>query len=155
MGRRVLVAGTFDLIHEGHIKLLWEAKKLAGEDGELVVVIARDENVKRFKGRYPVHRGSTRAYIVKNLKPVDRVLLGEKDPLASVLKIRPDIIVLGYDQWAEERWIMEELRKKGLNVRVIRLPKFGDSSSSSIVRKIIDLYCPPKEPNDGGREPIS
>lgn len=151
MGRRVLVAGTFDLIHEGHIKLLWEAKKLAGKDGELVVVIARDENVKSFKGRYPVYRETTRAYIMKNLKPVDRVVLGERDPLASVLKIRPEIIVLGYDQWAEEKWLSEELAKRGLKVEIVRLPRFGDSSSSFIIRRIVNLFCPSKESNYSDR----
>jgi len=141
MGLRVLVAGTFDIIHEGHIKMLWEAKKLAGKNGELVVVVARDDNVKRFKGRDPVLRESSRVYIVKNLKPVDRAFLGEKDPLESVLKIRPDIIVLGYDQWADENWLREELRKRGLDVKVLRLPRFGDSSTSSIIERVLKQFC--------------
>ena len=55
MGRKVVVAGTFDIIHEGHIKMLWEAKKLAGDDGKLIVIVARDENVKRFKGLSLIH----------------------------------------------------------------------------------------------------
>jgi len=141
MGLRVLVAGTFDIIHEGHIKMLWEAKKLAGKNGELVVVVARDDNVKRFKGRDPILRESSRVYIVKNLKPVDRAFLGEKDPLESVLKIRPDIIVLGYDQWADEGWLREELRKRGLDVKVLRLPRFGDSSTSSIIERVLKQFC--------------
>ncbi len=141
MGLRVLVAGTFDIIHEGHIKMLWEAKKLAGKNGELIVVVARDDNVKRFKGRDPILRESSRVYIVKNLKPVDRVFLGEKDPLESILKIRPDMIVLGYDQWADENWLREELRKRGLDVRILRLPRFGDSSTSSIIERVLKQFC--------------
>ncbi len=141
MGLRVLVAGTFDIIHEGHIKMLWEAKKLAGKNGELIVVVARDDNVKRFKGRDPILRESSRVYIVKNLKPVDRVFLGEKDPLESILKIRPDMIVLGYDQWADENWLREELRKRGFDVRILRLPRFGDSSTSSIIERVLKQFC--------------
>jgi len=141
MGRRVMVAGTFDIIHEGHIKMLWSAKSLAGDDGELVVVVARDENVRKYKKREPILEESIRAYIVKNLKPVDRVVLGEKDPIESVLKLRPDVIALGYDQWADENWLREELLKRGLNVEIVRLPRFGDSSSSSIVRRVIKLFC--------------
>ncbi len=148
MGRRVVVAGTFDIVHEGHIKMLWKAKELAGNDGELIVIIARDENVKRFKGRSPIIRESSRAYIVKNLKPVDRVILGEKEPLDSIVKLRPDIIVLGYDQWARESWLKEELRKRGLEVEVTRLPRFGDSSSSSIISKVIKLFCSFKKGED-------
>jgi FAD synthetase len=141
MGRRVMVAGTFDIIHEGHIKMLWSAKSLAGDNGELVVVVARDENVRKYKKREPILEESIRAYIVKNLKPVDRVVLGEKDPIESVLKLRPDVIALGYDQWADENWLREELLKRGLNVEIVRLPRFGDSSSSSIVRRVIKLFC--------------
>ncbi|RSN69012.1 FAD synthase [Candidatus Korarchaeum cryptofilum] len=141
MGRRVMVAGTFDIIHEGHIKMLWSAKSLAGDDGELVVVVARDENVRKYKKREPILEESIRAYIVKNLKPVDRVVLGERDPIESVLKLRPDVIALGYDQWADENWLREELLKRGLNVEIVRLPRFGDSSSSSIVRRVIKLFC--------------
>lgn len=141
MGLRVLVAGTFDIIHEGHIRMLWEAKKLAGKNGELVVVVARDDNVRRFKGRDPILRESSRVYIVKNLKPVDRAFLGEKDPLESILKIRPDIIVLGYDQWADEDWLREELKRRGLNVKILRLPRFGDSSTSSIIERVLKQFC--------------
>jgi len=141
MGRRVMVAGTFDIIHEGHIKMLWRAKSLAGDDGELVVVVARDENVRKYKKREPILEESIRAYIVKNLKPVDKVVLGERDPIESVVKLKPDIIALGYDQWADEDWLREELLKKGMNVEIVRLPRFGDSSSSSIVKRVINLFC--------------
>ncbi len=152
MGRRVVVAGTFDIIHEGHIKMLWKAKEIAGDDGELIVIIARDENVKRFKGRSPIIRESSRAYIVKSFKPVDRVVLGEKDPLDSIVKLRPDIIVLGYDQWAGEKWLKEELKKRGLEVEVIRLPRFGDSSSSFIIDRVIKLFCSFKKAEDRSRD---
>ncbi len=141
MGRKVMVAGTFDIIHEGHIKMLWSAKNLAGDDGELIVVVARDENVRKYKRREPILEESIRAYIVKNLKPVDRVVLGEKDPIESVVKLKPDVIALGYDQWADENWLREELLKRGINVEIVRLPRFGDSSSSSIVRRVINLFC--------------
>ncbi len=152
MGRRVVVAGTFDIVHEGHIKMLWEAKEIAGDDGELIVIIARDENVRRFKGRSPIIRESSRAYIVKNLKPVDKVVLGEKEPLDSIVKLKPDMVVLGYDQWAREKWLKEELKKRGIDVEVVRLPRFGDSSSTSIIKSIIKLFCSPKEAEDRSRD---
>jgi FAD synthetase len=139
-----MVAGTFDIIHEGHIKMLWRAKSLAGDDGELVVVVARDENVRKYKGREPILEESIRAYIVKNLKPVDKVVLGERDPIESIVKLKPDVIALGYDQWADEKWLKEELLKRGLNVEIVRLPRFGDSSSSSIVERVLNLFCSSK-----------
>ena len=52
MGKRVLCCGTFDYLHPGHISFLKQAARLGTE---LFVVVARDENVKRLKGRYPDH----------------------------------------------------------------------------------------------------
>ncbi len=141
MGRKVLAAGTFDIIHLGHVTMLWDAKRLAGDDGELVVVVAKDENVRRFKGRDPIVPQEKRLYVVSNLKPVDRAVLGKDNPLDSILEERPDVIALGYDQWAEEGWLKEELRKRGLNVEVVRLPKYGNQSTSSIVNRIVKMFC--------------
>ncbi len=141
MGRKVLAAGTFDIIHSGHVRMLWDAKKLAGDDGELVVVVARDENVRKFKGRDPIVPQEKRLYLVSNLKPVDRAVLGKENPLDSIVEERPDVIALGYDQWAEEKWLKEELRKRGLEVEVVRLPKYGNQSTSGIVSRIVEMFC--------------
>ena len=46
-GKRVLAAGKFDILHLGHLAYLEQAKKLAGDDGELVVIIARDNTIER------------------------------------------------------------------------------------------------------------
>ncbi len=145
MGKKVIVAGTFDLIHPGHVKLLQEAKKLAGEDGQLVVIVARDINVRRFKGRDPILSENERLEIVKNLKPVDRAILGDlSDPLIPIYREQPDLIALGYDQWVDERWLREELaRRWNLTPEVVRLDKFScrDDSSSEIIRKILSMFC--------------
>ena len=47
--RRVLASGVFDLIHDGHLRFLEEAKKMGGKGAELVVVVARDSTVRRLK----------------------------------------------------------------------------------------------------------
>ena len=143
MGRKVLTAGTFDIIHAGHVRLLLEAKKLAGSNGELVVVIARDENVKKYKGRPPIFTERERLFMIQNLKPVDRAILGDpKDPLSTIEKEKPDIIVLGYDQWATEEWLAKELMKRGLETKIIRMKKFEVevSSSSKVVERIMKLF---------------
>jgi len=48
----VMATGTFDIIHPGHGLFLKEAKKLGGENAQLVVVLARDSTV-RSKKEYP------------------------------------------------------------------------------------------------------
>ena len=47
--KQVVIAGTFDILHPGHVFLISEAAKL----GEVTVVIAQDENVLRAKA-HPV-----------------------------------------------------------------------------------------------------
>jgi len=136
---RILVAGTFDIIHIGHIRFLYAAKNLA-EDAELIVVVARNSTVKRIKKRKPVFDEKERLEIVKALKPVDKALLGNEnaDILEIVKQINPDIIALGYDQKISEEEILKWARRNGLKIKVIRLPKFCSRlDSSTKVREIV------------------
>ena len=97
MPKRVLCCGTFDYLHPGHKSFLNQAARL-GE--ELVVVVARDKNVERLKGRKPDHEEKIRRARVESLGIAQRVLLGyEGQNLLQVVRdIGPDIIALGYDQ---------------------------------------------------------
>ena len=95
--RRVLCCGTFDHFHPGHRSFLEQAARL-GE--ELCVVVARDGNVERLKGRAPDHDEETRLAAVRAQEIVHEARLGH--PGANLLKVvadvDPDIIALGYDQ---------------------------------------------------------
>ena len=97
MGKRVLCCGTFDHLHPGHAAFLRQA---AGLGGELVVVVARDENVTRIKGRGPAQDEETRRAAVADLKFVAEARLGNRgaDLLRAVTEVGPDVIALGYDQ---------------------------------------------------------
>jgi FAD synthetase len=137
---KIATFGVFDIIHKGHIRFLEECKKLA-RDGKLIVVLARDSTVLREKGIKPLMSEKERKYIVESLKPVDKAMLGNKGPdkLAIVEKIKPNIIVLGYNQEWNEKNLEEELKKRGIKVQVIRLKKYGNFSSSKIKRKISNI----------------
>ncbi len=97
MKTRVLCCGTFDFLHPGHIYFL---KKAAALGSELYVVIARDENVIKIKGKYPIHSEDERMEKIEELGFVDNVRLGYPGMnfLRVVTEIKPDIIALGYDQ---------------------------------------------------------
>ncbi len=130
---RVMASGVFDILHPGHVLFLQEAKKLGDE---LVVVVARDSTAKKFKHK-PIMPEEVRRFLVESLKPVDRAVLGHEDDMyKTVEEIKPDIIVLGYDQRFSEEEIEEECRKRGLDVKVVRLKKYGDSDLNG-TRKII------------------
>lgn len=134
MGKRVLAAGCFDLLHYGHLKYLEEAKKLGGEGAELVVVVARDATIMKRKGHSPVMNEEHRRALVESLKPVDRAFLGGPDlDTARVIKdVKPDIIALGYDQDDLAELVAREVK----SAKIVRLKKYGDVSSSTI-RKIV------------------
>jgi len=92
---RVLVFGTFDNLHPGHKFLLNEAQQC----GELWVVIGLDETVKRVKGFYPVQNQEERKQAVVEAFPNVHVLLGDsEDYFQPIRKIKPGLILLGYDQ---------------------------------------------------------
>lgn len=139
----VLTSGAFDLIHYGHIRLLEAAKKLGGPDARLVVIVARDETVKRLKGRRPTFPEDQRRALIEALKVVDEALLGYEDmDMATVIdKVRPDIIAVGHDQDDIESMVRRVIEEKGLDTKVLRIGKFVKSdlnSSSKIKRKIVE-----------------
>jgi len=136
---RVMATGTFDLLHIGHLYYLEEAKKLGDE---LIVVIANDETVRKNKHN-PVTPQEMRRKLVEALKPVDKAVIGYKnDFLKIVEEIKPDIIALGYDQKFDENKIKNALKKRGLNIKIIRCSKYsGDdlNGTRKIIRKIADM----------------
>ena len=138
MAKKVLVAGVFDLVHPGHLYFLQRAKEL----GEVYVVVARDSTVERVKGRRPIVPESQRLEVVRQLKPVDHALLGgEGDLLKVVEEVRPDVILLGPNQPFNESELKEELKRRGLEVEVVRLREAYRGcrlySSSMIVEEVL------------------
>ena len=139
----VLASGAFDLVHYGHIRFLEEAKKTGGEDSYLVVVVARDKTVERLKGRKPIIPEDQRRAVVESLKPVDEAILGFEDLSFedTIRRIMPNIIAVGYDQKNIEEEARKIIAKMGVDVRVMRVGRFGPSdldSSSKIRRKIFE-----------------
>jgi len=139
--KKVLIAGTFDIIHAGHIFFINEAAKL----GDVYAIVSTDKNAYRFKGQKPIVPEQQRLEVVKGLKNVKVAKLGrpDNDTLRTVEEFNPDIILLGPDQKYDIDTLREELKKKGLNrIKVERLEKYYDKyelhSSRLIKKKIID-----------------
>ncbi|MFH1663573.1 MAG: adenylyltransferase/cytidyltransferase family protein [archaeon] len=135
---RVLAFGTFDGLHPGHLHYLEQAKKF-GE--ELTVVIARDTRVKKIKLREPILKENERKKLIQALKPVDKTVLGNKNgAIFEVLKkLKPEVIVLGYDQQPSTEKLREELKKRGIKAEIKRVKALnaGKFKSSKLKNKII------------------
>lgn len=97
---RILVSGTFDDLHPGHHFLLSEALRRAqSANGELWVIVGRDRNVERLKGRAALQSEDMRRQAIADAFPDAHVILGDAtDFLKPVREINPDLILLGYDQ---------------------------------------------------------
>jgi FAD synthetase len=132
---KVLVFGTFDIFHEGHMDFL----RQAGKHGDFLrVVVARDVTVAKVKGRAPRYSEQERAATVQKSGLADEVVLGGlADKYDVVRGYKPDVICLGYDQ----KFFVGELRKKldesGLNrTKIVRLePHKPEIYKSSKLRK--------------------
>ena len=143
MKKRVVTAGTFDILHPGHYELLKFAKSLGDE---LIVIVARDETVKKLKGRKPIIPEEQRREMVEALKPVDKAILGSlKNKLEPILELKPDVIVLGPDQTTfDEETLKKELAKYNLHPEIVRFNNYRKCpfhSSFDIVKEIIRRFC--------------
>ncbi|MHA1259970.1 MAG: adenylyltransferase/cytidyltransferase family protein [Candidatus Heimdallarchaeaceae archaeon] len=133
----VMTGGTFDILHVGHIFTFQQAKLL----GDLLaVVVATDKTVEKRKNRPPTNPQKERVQIVRHIREVDAVILGdETDFMNSVDYIQPDIIALGYDQSHDEKNLYKTLSARGHgHVKIVRLKQYiAGKSTSKIMQDII------------------
>ena len=129
----VLAGGVFDIIHPGHIHTLNAAKALGGV---LVVAIATDKTAEKMKKRSPLHNQELRRELVSCLSMVDKAIVGHEDDIFQTVKeVKPNIIVLGYDQVHQEKFISDGCKRINLNVEIVRLESPVPHLSSSEIEK--------------------
>ena len=129
----VLAGGVFDIIHPGHIHTLNAAKALGGV---LVVAIATDKTAEKMKKRSPLHNQELRRELVSCLSMVDKAIVGHEDDIFQTVKeVKPNIIVLGYDQVHQEKFISDGCKRINLNVEIVRLETPVPHLSSSEIEK--------------------
>jgi FAD synthetase len=139
---KVMIAGTFDILHTGHLSLIHAASEI----GDLYVIIARDSSVDKFKGQKPIMPEKQRMEIIRNIKGVKHVELGsdKEDWLIRIVELKPDLFLLGPNQWGNENQYEEEMRKHGAQTIFRRLPhldtKYSLNSSTKIKEKILSCY---------------
>ncbi len=126
---------VLDLVHKGHLKMMENAKAIAGEDGKLIVGILTDEAVMELKPR-PIISFDERFDLANAIKYVDLVVAQETySPLPNVKKIKPDILMESSSHTDEA---IEDARKvmESIGGKVIVIPYYPSQSSTSIKEKI-------------------
>ena len=93
--KKIIVNGTFDVLHSGHLALLNYARSLGDF---LVVAIDSDQRVNKLKGPLrPINTQIERQELLENLRAVDEVKIFDSDQeLVDIIK-QCAIMVKGSD----------------------------------------------------------
>jgi len=116
--RVVFTNGCFDLLHQGHVRSLEQARSLGDR---LVVAVNGDASVRRLKGRErPLVPVRQRMELVAALECVDWVTRFDADtPRALIRAVKPDVLAKGGD-WTLAG-IVGRADVEGWGGRVVRL----------------------------------
>ena len=133
--KKIMCMGTFDILHPGHLDYFRQAKEYGDY---LIVVVSRDANVLKDKGRLPRFGEQERYARVAAQSIVDKAVLGnEDDKLKIVEQERPDILCLGYDQAVDETRLKEALAKRGFKPAIVRAKAYHpEKYKSSLLQQI-------------------
>jgi len=127
----IVVNGTFDILHRGHIEMLEYAKSLGDQ---LLVCIDTDRRVTELKGpTRPINNQQDRAFILQSLKCVDIVeFFDSTEELINIIEMyRPDIMVKGSD-YIGNPIVGESLCKE------IKFYDRTEHSTTKIIQRIIN-----------------
>lgn len=141
--RTVYTGGSFDLFHRGHVNLLRRCRKIAGDDGRVVVSLNSDELIIDRKGRCTVPY-EDRKIVLEACEYVDEVIenVGGADSKPAIISVGPDFIVIGMEKkYADQDsyykvmdFTQEWLDQK--EITLIYLPYTEGISSGQIRRKL-------------------
>ena len=126
----VIVNGTFDILHPGHIAMLNTARSLGDY---LVVCIDTDRRVKELKGdTRPINNEDFRRIMLHNIKSVDVVeLFDSQEELIKLFDMyKPDIMVKGSD-WKGKSVVAEQYVKE-----IYWYDRIEEYSSTDIIERI-------------------
>ena len=143
----ILAAGTFDLLHPGHLDYFEWAKR---HGDVLVVCVVGDKRTRRRKktGR-PIVKEEWRALMVSSLKPVDLVFISDRRPFEEeiIRAILPDVVVTPGDEPNKEKKaeFAAYFREKNPRIKLVMKNRTAfrrKSSTRSIIEKVRRL--PPR-----------
>lgn len=133
----VVVGGFFDILHNGHIKFLENAKKMGDF---LFLLLEEDAKAKKIKGENrPINSQKNRATILSSLQNVDYIVLlknmtnhSQYDKL--IIQIAPNVLATTYgDPYINHK----ERQAKQVNGKVICvIQRIAEYSTTKLIKKI-------------------
>jgi rfaE bifunctional protein nucleotidyltransferase chain/domain len=130
--KTIVVNGTFDILHRGHLDMLNRARALGDF---LLVCIDTDARVKELKGdARPINSEMDRILLLANLKAVDNVLtFGSDQELENILKeYQPAIMVKGSD-WKGKPIVGEQYCKE-----IVFIERTDGYSTTNTIQSIVN-----------------
>ena len=126
--QKVLIFGTYDIIHPGHLNFFNQARK----HGKLTIIISRDKTVKAVKGRFPLNNETKRLANLKSINITENILLGNiTNKYAIIKKLKPDVICIGYDQTSFTDKLKQKIKEFNLTTKIIRLKPYKEKEYKS------------------------
>ena len=133
-GKRICFTnGCFDIVHQGHVLYLEEARR----HGDcLIVGVNTDSSVREIKGeKKPVIPLEGRTAVLAALEVIDYVVpFAEPDPFELISYLRPHVLIKGGD-WEEGEVIGRELVEE-----TVVVPYIEGVSSTGIITTILQRY---------------
>ena len=132
-GKRIVtINGSFDILHNGHLHILNEARQLGDV---LIVGLNSDSSVKSYKGSdRPIVSERHRAEMLLALRTVDYVhIFDEADPIAFLKEISPDVHVNG-SEYGEDCIESETVRRGGGKIHIVN--RIAGLSTSRLVNAL-------------------
>lgn len=131
------ICGFFDLLHDGHIDILRQAKE---QCKYLIVAVGTDEFMKQRKGREPVLNYEQRIEIIRAIRYVDEVVEEVNlDKIAAYHLYHFDVMFAGEDHLDEPIYIEATQQLKKMGVETIYIPRKRKSSSTNIRNRVTML----------------
>lgn len=127
--------GCYDLLHAGHLRSLWEAKR---QCDRLIVAVNTDDSIKRSKGESrPIQKEEVRSLVLAALEMVDAVILFDQDtPLHLIEALLPNVLIKGADYTVDQVVGAEIVMRQGGRVHLVELKE--GQSTTNLVRKMQD-----------------
>ncbi|HEY5260021.1 MAG TPA: adenylyltransferase/cytidyltransferase family protein [Rhabdochlamydiaceae bacterium] len=127
------INGSFDLLHPGHLHMLYEASLQADV---LIVALNSDASIKKYKSaKRPILTLEHRLQMISALGFVTYVTFFEEtDPIALLTKIRPDVHVNG-SEYGENCIEAEAVKAGGGRLHIVKL--IDGLSTTQLIQKIL------------------
>lgn len=139
---KVYIAMSADVLHQGHINIINEGRKL----GDVIIGLLTDEAIASYK-RLPIIGYEERKKIFENIKGVKEVVAQTTlDYTANLKEIKPEYVVHG-DDWRTgvQRLVREKVIEtlSAWGGKLIEIPYTSDVSCTGLEKKVRELENTP------------